>query len=46
MGDFGKILTKVVVTWIFSVVEKRCVIIDFTFSKVSVIFSFHLKVVE
>ena len=45
MRDFGKILTKVFVTWIFSAVEKRCVIIDFIFSKVSVIFSFHLKVV-
>ena len=46
MRDFGNILTKVVVTWIFSAVEKLRVIIDFTFSKVSVIFSFHLKVAE
>ena len=45
MRDFGKILTKIFVTWIFSAVEKLCVIIDFIFSKVSLIFSFHLKVV-
>ena len=46
MRDFGKILIKVAVTRFFSAIGNCWFIIDFTFSRVSTNFSFHLKVVK
>ena len=43
MKDFGKILKRVIVTWIYSAIDNRWAVIDFTLSKVSVIFNFNVK---